>query len=1700
MKDFRIPSLGITAILCLFSFRTPAATLYVSTNSPSPTPPYTDWSTAAWTIQPAINAAANGDTVLVNDGIYDTGGVVVSGTLSNRVALTNAVTVRSVNGPQVTRIQGSGPIGDSAVRCAYVGSDCVLVGFTLTNGATLATGNVDTQQGGGGVFCEGGGVVSNCWIFGNSANKLGGGADVSGTLNNCLLAGNTANHSGGGAFGGDLNNGVLNNCTLSGNNAPEGGGARGAWLNNCLISNNSAGAHGGGAYLCTLTDCTLSGNSGLFSGGGAYVSRLKSCTLSGNTAAYSGVSGGGGARGCILDDCTLSGNTAYHSGGGAFDCTLTNCTLSGNTANYDGGGTAGGTLDNCTLSGNVTLGPGGGAYASTLKDCTLSDNTAANGGGATYSTLNNCRLSGNFASNNGGGANGSTLKNCVLSNNNAIRGGGVYGGSLNNCTLVGNSASRQGGGVNQGTLTNCVVYYNSSLDGPNYVGSTMAYCCTTPYPGGVGNTTKAPRLVSASHIAADSPCVGAGIAAYASGVDVDGEPWRNLPAIGADEPYATTTGALSVAIATPYTQVVVGFQTPLTALIDGPAVGSAWDFGDGSETTNLAYASHAWITNGTYAVVLRAWNADNPAGVACTVTVSVVEQTVYYVDAGNSTPAYPYANWVTAATNIQDAISTGTAAGRLILVTNGVYQVGGVIVYGELTNRVALTNAVMVRSVNGPQVTIIRGNGPIGDNAVRCAYVGSDCVLVGFTLTNGATRAQGNLDKEQSGGGVWCETSGVLSNCVLAGNLCRDSGGGAYGGTLDNCVLSINTATNGGGSYGGTLNSCTLTNNYSQGDGGGAYGGALNICTLSGNRADHHGGGSYGGTLNNCTLTDNRANFGNGGGVNQGTLYNCILSDNRGIGGGGGAGATLNNCTLSGNTATTGGGATASTLNNCIIFGNAGGNYSASTLNYCCTTPSPGGQGNVTNPPLFVSASDFHILDGSPSIDAGTNQPWMVDAYDLDGNPRIIHGAVDIGVYESGGSGFRTVTLQSEPSGVQLSLNGNSHTAPHEYLVVSTQHVVSAPLIGYESASGTRYGFGSWTDGGQRMHSLTVTQDLVLTANYVPTQQLLRVSGTPVLAGTIEPGLPAWHDHGASFSAIATAGTGWRLSSWTGETNGCLAAGRIISGTMDRPRVLVAHFETSSDIAPIPRPDHVVIVIESERSYNQIINEPTAPFINSLAQQGALLTQFHTATYTPSEANYLALFSGSTHGVTVKHTCPISLPGPNLASKLIASNLTFVGFAEGMPSVGYRGCTLNNYAIHHIPWLFFTNVPNGVSQPLTYFPTNDFNLLPHVSLVIPNLLNDMNDGTTQQGDAWLQQRFGAYAAWAKTHNSLLIVTWDQDDGRSTNHIPTILAGALVKPGTYAGVFNSYSLLSTLEDMFGLPHTGNTTNTPAIAGIWQLPTQVVLTVVSPNGGTGPGVVTVASGTTVSVAVTNSPLLNGHTQAVCVGAVVVGNNWTQVTPTNVTLTLTNDATLYWQWQTNYWLDTSSAGYGTVLPASAWLTAGSTATVMATANPYYHFSNWTGSLSATQNPYSFVMDQPNSLIASYAENQTSNGTPEAWLAQYGWTNDFEIAATNDDDIDGAFNWEEWIAGTDPTNRLSVLRFTGANTMSTQGVFVVRWPSTSNRFYDLSRSSNLSAGTSSFVILPGASNLPATPFENSYTDSVSGAGSGFYRIDVRQ
>jgi phospholipase C len=261
---------------------------------------------------------------------------------------------------------------------------------------------------------------------------------------------------------------------------------------------------------------------------------------------------------------------------------------------------------------------------------------------------------------------------------------------------------------------------------------------------------------------------------------------------------------------------------------------------------------------------------------------------------------------------------------------------------------------------------------------------------------------------------------------------------------------------------------------------------------------------------------------------------------------------------------------------------------------------------------------------------------------------------------------------------------------------------------------------------------------------------------------------------------------------------------------------------TFASARELPRPDHVVIVIEENHGFSQIMDKRNrASYIHGLAKRGMLFTDYHGVTH-PSLPNYLALFSGSTQGVT-NDSCPHSFNNDNLASSLLHGGFSFVTYSESLPETGYLGCASGAYQRKHNPasnWQG-TRLPAEINQRFADFP-RDFSRLPTVSFVIPDQDNDMHDGSFEAADQWLKTRIEPYVTWALKHNSLLILTWDEDDFRAENHVATILVGPMVKTGVSMQRIDHYSVLRTLLDFYGLPALGASRDAEPIKGVWKKP--------------------------------------------------------------------------------------------------------------------------------------------------------------------------------------------------------------------------------------------------------------------------------------
>lgn len=779
------------------TLRLSAATLYVSVSSPNPTPPYATWATAATSIQDAIETASAGDTVLVTNGLYATGGRTAnSAALTNRVVVEKVITLRSVNGPESTIIEAN-PIPSPfplSFRCVYLTEGAVLNGFTLSNGAASPFFPSDDDVGGG-VYCT-------------STNVM---------ITNCVLSGNAA-FRGGGAYGG-----TLKNCVLTGNSGNYGGGAYGSVLTNCLLSANRA-AWGAGAYASILGRCLLTSNAANFPGygGGAASSFLFDCTLTGNSA-----TNGSAAQDCTLYNSILSSNVEWSAA--AAQCTLHNCALTGNTY----GGAQGSTLYNCTLADNQLA----GASFSTLYNCIVYNNAASGGGNYDYtSTLNYCCTT--PAPTNGFGN---------ITNDPALSGPWRIS-DASPCRAAGSAAYSTGVDLDGEPWLNppsmgCDEFYTGSLTGALSVALAASW------------TNVATGFV----IALDGTIAGAaGATRWEFG---DGTIQSNrlhtahqwltpgtydvlLRAYNNDNTGGITAGIAITVVATPVLYVDINSPQPIAPYV-------TW----ATAASNIQDAVQAAPVPGTLVLVTNGlYNTGGDLSNRVTVSTPIVLQSV---NGPQATVIQGYQ--VPRTTNGPGALRCVYLARGAVLsgftltagATAGIWDSGGG-VYCESSSSV-VTNCLLrfnsATSGGGVQGGTL-SDCVLDDNSVTFAGGGAEAsILNRCILSNNVAVMIGNA------GGVDRST---LNDCLLVGNSAFNAGAAQWS-TLNNCKLFGNTAINsGGGAIGCTLNNCLLTGNVASNAGaGGASGCILNNCTLIGNTGDSshgYGSGAYNSQLNNCIV------------------------------------------------------------------------------------------------------------------------------------------------------------------------------------------------------------------------------------------------------------------------------------------------------------------------------------------------------------------------------------------------------------------------------------------------------------------------------------------------------------------------------------------------------------------------------------------------------------------------------------------------------------------------------------------------------------------------------------------------------------------------------------------------------------------------------------------------------------------------------
>jgi hypothetical protein len=673
--------------------------------------------------------------------------------------------------------------------------------------------------------------------------------------------------------------------------------------------------------------------------------------------------------------------------------------------------------------------------------------------------------------------------------------------------------------------------------------------------------------------------------------------------------------------------------------------------------------------------------------------------------------------------------------------------------------------------------------------------------------------------------------------------------------------------------------------------------------------------------------------------------------------------------------------------------------------------------------------------------------------------------------------------------------------------------------------------------------------DAAITWNW-GTNYWLTTSATA--GGTVS--VPAsWCAKGSNVLIRATASAHYHFTGWSGQTNGCAVNGADLTAAMTQPRAVAANFTVDQHSLIIATPLGKGLPPPGTYLYNDgatvsasITNSPitmnawtqqvcvgwsgtgSAPASGAATNTGPVLLTENTSITWLWATNFWMNTSVSSGG-TLSEGDGWYRRGSNVLVRAI-------------PALGYRfagwsgqtnGCTVSGADIQVLmdrprdtitatfSLQYSIQITSPYGQGTPPIGTNWVDPSTTQKAAITN--SPVTVGTTQyvcrgwtgsgsvvsSGSTTNTPSFkmikNTTVDWLWRTNYWLDVSYTGQGTLSTNDSWLAKDSALQVTATpsahwhfstWAGQTNGCTLASNKI-------TVATDRARAIGAVFQLD-QHRLTVTTPHGVASPssGTNWLDYATPLSVAITNAPVFEGTTQYVCKGWTGTGSAPKSGITTNTGLfTLTNDSAVAWSWQTNYWLNTDVEGGGTLSVADDWQARNTNILVVATASNYWSFSAWKGTTNGctiASNRITVAMSGPRQITAVLLPALATNNVPKWWLSQFGLTN-FNQSALQDADHDGLLSWQEWVAGTDPTNPASFFQFKAASVAAPTGS-VLRWASVPNRFYALTRSTNLSQGADGFRLLTAATNLPATPPENIYTDRVDGAGPFFYRLRVSE
>ena len=905
--------------------------------------PYTSWETASTSIHAAVEAAFEGNSVVITNGTYP---------LSSEVSVNRGITIRGVGDRDVVLVDGQ-----DSTRCFFV------------NHANASVESITMQGGnatdGAGAYCAAG-IISNCVVRDSSAT-LGGGVycTLSGHVDSSLLSDNSATYGGGGycAIGG-----TLANCDIVDNDASGGGGGifmgLGAAIWDSLVVSNDA-VQGGGLWLqnAAVADACRIVNNTAIRGAGAHVSGggLSGCNVASNSTRYNWrytIDGGGGIYledGGSIEACKVIGNHAETKGGGIlFDGSsetvlVRNCLIAGNVAGSD--------MILREFGGGASTGGGiWGKWACDVENCTIAANSAWDSAGGVDITGSQCSFS-----------------NTIVYHNVSLEYGNYRGGAYSHCNTMPLPPGL-------GNVTNDPLFVSQNFG--DYRLSPESHCIDAGQNAGWMFASQ--DLAGKDRISDSVVDIGA----YELGVDLE------VGLADKQNGVAPLVAELrAVVLGEPAATLSFHWDVDGDGSIDASGIG-------------LSVVTNVYSLPGVYAVGVSVSNSSGEvASDLEDQCVFVGPQSAYVSPSGQHT--WPFTNWATAATNIQAAIDVAGAGTHVNVtqgvyrISEELRMGKGVHLFGHSTTGSVVVDAQeMDRCMHifhpdavVSNMTFTRGKLTDGTCGAGVFMDGGGALINCTIISNKADRLSSWADGLFGAGGVLVYRSGLVSHCLMKGNQSDDLGGAAIlygGGLIEDSTISSNTAYEHGS---GTHRYHALAV---------LHDGEIRRCNI---QANHCGGVDlrYGGRLVDSVITGNEKSPAVM--VMDGALVRgCLVADNVGTGVEFEyypdiVGSVVESCTLAGNSIGVVGDSHPSVdsrVLNTVAAGNSSVNANVHPtymdVSHCFFDDNA----EFADP----AAGDYRLMPGSPCSNAGSNQTWMAASQDLDGNPRVAFDIVDIGAYE----------------------------------------------------------------------------------------------------------------------------------------------------------------------------------------------------------------------------------------------------------------------------------------------------------------------------------------------------------------------------------------------------------------------------------------------------------------------------------------------------------------------------------------------------------------------------------------------------------------------------------------------------------------------------------------------------------------------------